>query len=170
MRNLLLLLIILFYGATAKSAALPVMNSNFTVLSPATPVNPVFNLTTAKVKDVEKLLGRKLKLKEKLALKFIQWKYKREVTKKADNETDKGKTAMILGIIGVALLIVPYLFIASIPLAILAIVFGNQARKVNKKDNKALIGIILGWVTIGIILIALALLIVFLSSWTWGWG
>ena len=53
----------------------------------------------------------------------------------------------------------------------LAIIFGNQARKADPKDSKAKAGVILGWVTLGLIVLAIAVLIVVLASWTYGgWG
>jgi hypothetical protein len=130
------------------------------------------SLSSLKIKEVEKLLGRKMKLKEKIAFKIFQWKLKKELTsEKRDSGVDHGKTSMILGIVGIAALLVPYLAIASIPCAILAIIFGNKARKTDRNNGKAIAGIILGWMTIGIFIIALALLVVILSTWSgFGWG
>jgi hypothetical protein len=119
------------------------------------------------------MAGRKLKLKEKLAIKVYQWKLKKGFTipRKEETKDKKGNTAMILGIVAIACLVIPYLVIASIPCAILAIVFGNQARKENPNDSRAKAGVILGWVTLGLILLALAIVVVVLSSWTYGgWG
>ena len=140
--------------------------------SPVITTSPhLLNLSTLKIKEVEKLLNRKLKLKEKIGLKLFQWQIRNELrSKKADSKANLGKTAMILGIVGIGLLIVPYLAIASIPCAILAIIFGYKARKANKNDGKALAGIILGWVTLGLILLAIALIVIILSTFTWGWG
>ncbi len=141
--------------------------------SPVLTITPQLqSLSALKIKDAEKLLGRKMKLKEKIAFRLLQWKLKKELkSKKGESGVDHGKTSMILGIIGIGLLLIPYLAIAAIPCAILAIIFGNKARKSNKNDGKALAGIILGWVTIGIFILALALLVVILSTWSgWGWG
>lgn len=130
------------------------------------------NLSILKIKEVENLLGRKMKLKEKIAFKIFQWKLKKELKiEKRDSGVDHGKTSMILGIVGIGALLVPYLAIASIPCAILAIIFGNKARKIDRNNGKAIAGIVLGWVTIGIFVIALAVLAVILSTWSgWGWG
>ena len=141
--------------------------------SPAITISPsIPDISTLKVKEVEKLLNRKLKLKEKIALKILQWKLKKEIkSKKGESKSDLGKTSMILGIIGIGVLLIPYLAIASIPCAILAIVFGNNARKVNRDDRKAKTGVILGWITIGLIILALALIVAILATWSgWGWG
>jgi hypothetical protein len=56
-------------------------------------------ISNLKIKEVEKLLGRKMKLKEKLAFKLYQWKLKKELKKKADETDNKGETAFILGIV-----------------------------------------------------------------------
>jgi hypothetical protein len=126
---------------------------------------PYKYISTLKIKEAEKLLGRKMKLKEKIAFKAFQWKIKRGYYPlKADDKTGKGKTAMILGIIAVASLFVPYLSIASIPCAILAIIFGNQAKKINPNDGQAKAGAILGWVAIGLFILALILVVAILAS------
>ncbi len=147
----------------------PAMNyvSFSTTTSPVLKNPPeLLNISTLKIKEVEKLLGRKMKLKEKIAFKLFQWKLKNESNrKKGDSGVDKGKTAMILGIVGIGLLLIPYVAIAALPCAILAIIFGNKARKENQNDGRAKAGIILGWVTIGLIVLAIALLFIILASW-----
>ena len=147
----------------------PAMNAPFfsTATSPVLTNSPQpLNLSTLKIKEVEKLLGRKMKLKEKIAFKLFQWKLSKELkSKRGGTDVDKGKTSMILGIVGIGLLLIPYLVIAAIPCAILAIIFGNKARKENKNDGRAKTGIILGWVTIGLFVLAIALVVIILSSW-----
>lgn len=124
-------------------------------------------LTKMKVKEFEKLTGKKLTLKEKIAFKIVQGKIKKQLKAKEGETSEKGKTAMILGIIGLVLAFIPYGIIASIPLAIIAIVTGSQARKANPKDTKALTGMILGWVTLGLIILFLILALIWLASWSW---
>jgi hypothetical protein len=161
---------LIYFNATAASipATIPVENSSL-----ATPGNSGYilsKISALKIKQVEKLLGRKLKLKEKIAFKVYQWKAKKGLLNKKTDKPQKGKTAMILGIIGLGLIFIPYVSLAAIPCAVLAIVFGNQARKENPEDGKAKAGVILGWVTIGIFIIVLAIVIAILSTFTWGWG
>ncbi|MEO7924922.1 MAG: hypothetical protein ABIR30_14660 [Chitinophagaceae bacterium] len=171
MRKYIVVLLICLYCSKAESAIIPAAAAGSHTITPQAPVLSTFDLSTVKIKTLEKLLGRKLKFKEKIAVKVYQWKIKKGVAfRKEETKGDKGKTAMILGIVSIATLFIPYANIASLPCAILAIIFGNQARKVNPKDSKAMTGVILGWVTIGIIILAIALLIILLSSWTWGWG
>ena len=124
-------------------------------------------LATVKPKEAEKILGRKMTLREKLALKIAQGKLKKALKSKEEGKSSKGQTAMILGIIGIACIIIPYGILASIPLGILAIVLGSQARRENKNDGKAQTGIILGIVTLGLVALAIILDAIWLASWGW---
>ena len=124
-------------------------------------------LATMKPKEAEKILGHKMTLREKLALKIAQGKLKKALTSKEEGKSSKGQTAMILGIIGIACIIIPYGILASIPLGILAIVLGSQAKRENKNDGKAQTGIILGIVTLGLVALAIILVAIWLASWGW---
>ena len=171
MRKSFVLILFAFLGYGAESASISVAAAHLPSLTK--PVDPLSYFSSLSIKDIQKLAGRKLKLKEKIAIKVYQWKLKKGFTafKKEETKNTKGNTAMILGIVAIACLVIPYAVIASIPCAILAIVFGNQARKENPKDSRAKAGVILGWVTLGLILLALILLVVILASWTYGgWG
>jgi hypothetical protein len=124
-----------------------------------------------KIKEYEKFTGQKLTLKEKIAFKIVQHNLKKELqTGKKPETRNKGKTALILGIIGLALVFVPYAAIASIPLAIIAIVMGNEAKKINPADKKARTGVILGWCTLGLILLLLIIGIIFLFAFVGSFG
>jgi hypothetical protein len=122
-------------------------------------------IASLKLKDIQRITGKKLTLKEKIALKVFQWKYKNGLkAKKAEGTGNKGKTAMILGIVGIAALLVPYFAIVSIPCAILAIVFGSKAKKTDPDNGQAKAGVILGIVTLGLIALALVIVIAVLAS------
>lgn len=172
MRKFIILIAVVFLVLNAGSTSTPIEKINPVLATNIEPSNPPFNIITAKVKDVEKLLGRKMKLKEKIGFKILQHKLKKEShRKKGESGSEKGKLAMILGIIGIACLLIPYAVIASIPLAILAIIFGNQAKKQNPNDGQAKAGVILGWVTLGLVTLAIILVVAILASWGgWGWG
>ena len=172
MRKYLLVLLICFVCIKSESATIPDITLYNNVTSIEHPVNRLPGITKVKIKTLEKILGRKLKLKEKAAIKLYQWKVRKGIHfPREESNPNKGRTAMILGIVAIASLFIPYVNIASLPCAILAIIFGNQARKADPKDSKALTGVILGWVTIGIFILAVAILIIVLSSWTMGgWG
>jgi len=162
-----------FFLLQAESATFP--SSSFTEPSLTNVVNPLQNFSTLSIKEVQKLAGRKLTLKEKIAVKIFQWKIKKgfKQAKKAEDK-DKGKTAMIFGIAGLASLLIPIPYIgglAAIVCTVLALVLGYKAKKENPNDNKAKIAIILGWIAVGLSLLAILLLLIILSSWGGlGWG
>ena len=123
-----------------------------------------------KIKDFEKHIGKKLTIKEKIAFKIVQHNLRKVLgANTKPDEKNKGKTAFILGIssiIALCLVFIPYAFIASLPLAIIAIDMGNKAKKIDPSDKKARAAVILGWITIGLLslflLFLLAALIVIL--------
>jgi hypothetical protein len=118
------------------------------------PVISLSLISNMKVKEVEKTIGRKLKLKEKIAFKIFQWENKKDVKRaKKERESDKGKTALILGICGAAALFIPFLNLASIPLAILAIIIGNKAKREDPKNRKARTGVTLGIATLAFLIV-----------------
>lgn len=170
MKKYFVLFFIIVLCFRAESTTIPSASTGSFESPIPKPVSPALNIATAKAKDIEKLLGRKLKFKEKIAIKLFQWEYKKGLKAKKEVDSDKkGKRAMILGIIGIASLFIPYLVIAAIPCAILAIIFGNQAKKADSNNGQAKAGVILGWVTLGLVVIALIVAIAFLAAWT-NWG
>jgi hypothetical protein len=153
-------------GAISPAANKPATVTPERLINPAKLVSQFASL---KMKEVEKLMGRKLTIKEKIGVKIYQWKFKKEARKKkAGSQSGKGQAAMILGIVGLALLFVPFLNIAAIPCMILAIVFGYQAKKANPDDRQAKTGIILGWIGVGIVVLATLLLIAIFAGLTVG--
>jgi len=173
MRRFAFLIFLMLSFLNSKSVTVPLLSQphdQTTIIHPST---PILNLATAKIREVEKLLGRKMKLKEKIAFRFLQWKIKKGfVTKKENNKKDKGQTAMIFGIIALASIFIPYVGgISFIVFTILALVFGYQAKKKNPEDRKAKTAIILGWIGVGLFVLAFAIAIAVLASWgAWGWG
>ncbi len=143
---------------------IPTISGIETKVTPQTDA-PV-SLKSMKVKQIENLLGRKLSFKEKLALKIYKWKEKSKTKAEDGTKSKKGKTSMILGIIALGVLVIPYVGIATIPLAILAIVFGNQAKKEDPNDGQAKAGVILGWVALGLVLLALIVALAYLSAFS----
>ena len=107
-------------------------------------------------------------------MKFFQWKIKKGLnTPKEEPKKDKGKTAMIFGIIGLATLLIPIPYIgglAAIVCTAMALVLGYQAKKENPTNRNAKTAIILGWVSVGLFVLALVILVAILSTWGWGWG
>lgn len=173
MKKCLVFLVISFISFKAESANNLVSPAE--LHSVTNPVNPLQYFSSLSIKDVQQLAGRKLKLKEKIAIKIFQWKIKKgfDLTKKTEKK-DKGKMAMIFGIVGLASLLIPIPYIgalAAIVCTVLALVLGYQAKKENPGDSKAKTAIILGWVTVGLFVLAVVTVLVILSSWGgWGWG
>ncbi len=125
-------------------------------------------VASMKMKEAEKILGRKFTLKEKIAFKIAQHKIKKEATKEK-GKPSKGQTAFILSLIGLCILFIPYLSIAALPLAIIGLVMGSQAKKTNPDDKKAKTAIILSIITLGLFALALILVILILAAWSDGW-
>jgi hypothetical protein len=122
------------------------------------------------LKEVQQLAGRKLTLKEKISVKVCQWKIKKELKqpKKKEGKT-KGAMAQLFGIIGIISLFVPFVGpLAALVFGILAIVVGNKAREIDPDDRKAKTGIVLGWITVGLFIAALIIVIAVLSTWSFG--
>ncbi len=110
---------------------------------------------------VSKILGRKLSLKEKIALKILRRKHE-PVPPEDRVRTKMGNTSMILGICALgSLLIFP---LAMLPCGILAVVYGNKAKKANANDTQARTGVILGWIAIGLFVVLLAALVALIAA------
>ncbi len=156
------------FSSISPSSVTP--SGRMTIESPA-PSPALATFATMKMRDIEKMAGRKFTLKEKLAIKFYQWKLRKQsLLPKGKEKGNLGQAALILGIVGLVTLVIPYASIVSIPCIILALVFGYQARKANPQDRKAKTAIILGWIGVGLIVLAVVLLIAILASWSGGWG
>ena len=112
-----------------------------------------------KPRDITRLTGKKLSFKEKIAWIILQREARKQMRHSVkDDAHNNGNTSFILGLIGLICIFIPFLIIASIPLAILAIAIGIKAKKEDPHDKKARTGIKLGKVTLG--LIALIIVIV----------
>ena len=165
MRLTFFLIISLFFNTTTQAAIIPVNPVTDKMSDKKTFVIPYEYISKMKIKQAEKLLGRKMKLKEIIAFKAFQWRIKKGYTPlKADEISGKGKTSLILGIVAIASLFIPYVSIAAIPCAILAIIMGNQAKKINPNDGQAKAGVILGWVSIGLLILAVIVVVALLAS------
>ena len=135
---------------------MPIANPDFNQISAiiTNPTDEFHDILNPGIKQVEKLLGRKLKLKEKIVLKILQLRMNRRFQGTEKSAVpDYGKTAFILGLIGAVVLLIPVLDLASVPLAILAIVFGSKARKIDPHDRKARTAITLGIATLAFLVV-----------------
>ena len=122
------------------------------------------SISSLKVKDLEKLAGRKLTLKEKIAFVILKKKLKKE----EDPNSKEGKTAFSFGIAAIALLVlglfVPYIILGSLIAGIVAVVMGSSALKKNPNDRKAHSARLLGWISLGLFALLLILVAIALSS------
>jgi sterol desaturase/sphingolipid hydroxylase (fatty acid hydroxylase superfamily) len=117
-----------------------------------------------KLRQVQKLIGKKLSLRQKVAWTILAHKLAKQ---QPANPTDKGQLALIFGIVGISAIIIPYAGLISLPCALAAIIIGYNARRDNPSNRKARAAIVLGWVTIGILVLALLLVIAVLATFAW---
>lgn len=167
MRKHYLLILVLFVfssvGIQTRANTLPVTLTSSVSSFPNDPLS-MDRLAKMKIKEAEKIFGRKFTLKEKFAFKIAQLKLKKELKAKAEGNSSKGQTAFVLSLIGLCLLIVPYAGLASLPLAIIGLVMGAQAKKENPDDGKAKTAIILSLVTLGLIALAILFVVALIAS------
>jgi hypothetical protein len=165
MKKYLFLVLLFIFAKRAECSTTPPANINRSaIVVPTVALDYFSNLS---IKQVQKLAGRKLKLKEKIAVKVYQWKIKNGIKKrKIGEKNDKGQTAMILGIIGLASLFIPYAGgIISLVCTVLALVLGYQAKKEDPGNRKAKTAITLGWIAVGLYVLAAAIVIAVLATW-----
>jgi len=162
---MLILVLLIFSSLNFQASAntLPVTLTSSVSTMQKDPV-PMDRIATMKIKEAEKILGRKFTLKEKIAFKIAQLKLKKDLKAKAEGKSSKGQTAFVLSLVGICLLLVPYASIASLPLAIIGLVMGSQAKKENPNDSKAKTAIVLSLVTLGLIVLAILLVVAILAS------
>lgn len=121
------------------------------------------SIATMKLKEFQKLVGRKLTFKEKIGFFVLKHKMKHQ-QQGADTQ---GQTAYILGLVGLGLLVTaiivssPILLLGAVIASIFAIVTGSTATKKDGDNRRARAGKLLGWITLGLS-VAYALLAVIL--------
>jgi hypothetical protein len=156
------------------SIALPVSSAvSSSSSSPTIKIVPEWNkykrIANLKIKDLQKIVGRKLTIKEKIGFVILKHKIKRQLKSSGRN----GEAAFILGITGLALfaigLFVPVLLVGSLIAAVVAVVSGSVAQKQDPSNRKAHAGKLLGWITLGLLALLLILAAIIVSSWA-AWG
>jgi hypothetical protein len=160
-------LLLLLKNNAPAIAAISITPAN-TAASVIIPPAVLQKMAHLKIKEIEKLTGRKLRWKEKLAVKIYQWKIRRDTRhKKTGDITERGTTAMIFAIIGLGLLFIPIPYLGglgAIASMITALVVGYQAKKANPNDKRAKTAILLGWIGIGLVVLAVVILVVLLAA------
>ena len=162
---LLILVMFIFSSFSVNPNVISPTSSIDLVKTPGDDISiPLEKIATMKTKEAERILGIKMTLKEKIVFKLAQHKIKKSLKAKAEGKSSKGQTAFVLSLIGLCLLIVPYAGLASLPLAIIGLVMGAQAKKENPNDKKAQTAIILSLVTLGLIALAILLVVAIIAS------
>jgi hypothetical protein len=158
MRYLTIIIVILL-SLPAKGISIPVAETathdNIFLKNFSSPfAGSLTYLLNLKPREIEKFTGKKPSLKEKIAFAFIKHKMKKHAAHHpGEIISNDGKTAFILGLIGAIALFIPFLDLASIPLAILAISIGNKAKRANPHDKKARAGVTLGIATLAVLIV-----------------
>lgn len=136
------------------------------IVTPNKPVPGNVQILSLKIKDIEKITGHKLSLRQKIELSIFKFAYRKKIHPQSlhEGKSDKGQLAMILGIIGLGSLLIPYVMILALPCAIAALIIGYSARRKDPSNRKARTGIVLGWITIGIFILALIIVIAVLTT------
>lgn len=101
-----------------------------------------------------------LNWKEKIVLRILQKKIrKKKYSNGQPKVKDNGKTALILGIIALAGLLIPFVNLFSLPLAIISIVMGFRELKKNPKNSSAKIALLLSWLTVAFFIIGFSIVL-----------
>ena len=105
-----------------------------------------------KLTEYQKLVGRKLTIKEKVGFFVLKQKMKHQ----QDGEDKQGLIALVLGSVGLALFIIgffaPVVWLGALVAAILAVVTGSTPSKKDGDNRKARAGKLLGWIILGLML------------------
>jgi hypothetical protein len=168
MKLILSLLFGCLLSITTPASSATVPSSNSTII---TAESMYKKITSLKVKEIQKLIGRKLTLKERVAFFILKQKLRHT----AKESTNEGDIPFIFGIAAVSLLVLslffPFLLLASLIASIIAIITGSVAKKRDPANQKAKTGKMLGLISLAIIAVLfIILLVVFASLGTWSFG
>jgi hypothetical protein len=163
MKTVLTLFLLLFFFQFAHAISFP-KNTDTTRM----PHHPAYikQIATIKPATIEKLTGKKLSFGDKLKLKILQKKLKKQYAQE-DGITPKQKKlglwSMILGLASIGLIFIGAgaTFVIGILAAIAAVVLGFKSVKGNT-NAMGLIGIIAGFLTLLLTLLAAVVIA------TWG--
>jgi len=157
MKRTVLLLSALFIFCCSFSSTpvfAPARSSDLSAL----PSNVLKMVQTLSPRQFEKATGKKLRFKEKIAYRILQWKLRKGHHDEIDEKQRKqGNLSLVFGIASVVFLFIPILGILAPGLAIAAIVLGIMSLKGNT-NTAGIVGIICGGAVIFIFLLAVAIL------------
>lgn len=145
---------------TSSASFTPVQKKGYTSTPALTFPNHFFHqyIISLNLKELKKIIGRRLTFKEKLGFKLYQHQLKRQL-KNGEASGNNGTTSLVLGIAGIAALFIPYVQIAAIPCLILALIFGYNTKRKFPKNKDAKTGILLGWIGLGLVAAAFAVVL-----------
>lgn len=184
------LLLFLFISVSISAGVICVAENNGTFSKAgSTSITPGFEQKNGKaffsmnLSKLETKSGRKLSFIQKLSLKLVQSKLKKQIRKGKTLQmpekfaNNNGNMSFIFGLTGIGLLLLFFvlagsaagalvLFLAAFIAAILAIVFGSLGKRSDKSDRKAKTGALLGWITLAIMAFLFILAAIVLASWS----
>ena len=170
-RGLILLVLLYILGPVSVVAvATPASNAVTCTVINTPPLSAIMPITALSVKSIEKLVGRRLSFKEKIAFKLLQWQQqffgnKRHAFKKETNEKIERQAiwAKWLGIGSLIGLFIPGVGLLSLPAAIVAIVLGADTIRKTDHPSRSRTGIIFGIITISLMLIVAGIVLLVIS-------
>lgn len=148
-------------------------STSFAIVTPDP--TPKYNLKKIKVKDVERLTGKKLTLLQKVQFYIFKKKFQKPKALQEITEQQKkwARASMLLGIGSILFLLLSgvllagFLSILALTAAILAIIFGAKSLKGNS-NTEGIIGVVTGGVTLALIFVAIIVLAIAFSGFTFG--
>lgn len=151
MKKGVLFILSLFISIASWSTVVPVSDAIITGSS----IKPGGQIISSYKKPGSSKISTVKRISSRIQLKFQQWVYKHLIPKQKskDGTKDKGQTAFILSLIGIISLAIPFVSILSLPLAIIGLIMGYNAKRDDPTNKKAKTAIILGWITIGLLLL-----------------
>jgi hypothetical protein len=127
--------------------------------------SPKIGASKVSIREVEKLMGKKMTLLQKIEFKLLQYKLRRMKGDEPMTEKQKkqAQASMILGIASFVFLllasvaVIGFLGIFSLPAAILAVIFGAKSLKGNS-NSQGIIGVVFGGLTLLLFVLAIILI------------
>jgi hypothetical protein len=125
---------------------------------PALPPNVLNMVEKLSPREFEKATGKKLRFKERVAYRILQWKLRGNHHEQIDErQRRQANLSLVFGIASVVFLFIPFLGILSPGLGIAAVVLGIMSLKGNT-NAAGIVGIICGGLTVFLFLLAIAII------------
>jgi len=139
---------------------------NASTTSSPDPTPSMTHIISLKVKDIQKIIGRKLTFKEKIGLIFLK-----QAARHKEKTTPGGNTPLVLGILSIVVLVAalaaPTLVFLSPLLGIAAIITGIITLKKDPGNKNAKTGRLLGWIAVSLFAALLILAAIAFSTGSW---